>query len=204
MSERKEKRDFDFPGFDQPSITLFSGPSGIGKTSLVREFFIKNQIPRVNNAILACEYPDENPYEQILTMIVANNKDAKIIRTDCKNMDNIVGNLNKNEINFLFIDDQFNDNNFKLGKLGTVDSRHKNCTTFCITQNIHNDMKNFVHFRRQVRYFIIFTERGDRSILTFLRNAFPETAVGLKYRDLPATRWLCAIVTGKQIGRAHV
>ena len=98
--------------------------------------------------------------------------------------------LNKNEINFLFIDDQFNDNNFKLGKLGTVDSRHKNCTTFCITQNIHNDMKNFVHFRRQVRYFIIFTERGDRSILTFLRNAFPETAVGLKYRDLPATRWL--------------
>ena len=178
----------EFEGFSQPSITLLSGSTGSGKTSLMREIFLRNLIKKIHNIIILCEYPEENPYEQITTMALMQNPSAKKIKTDIKDLDSIVGDLDKSKINFLFIDDKLNSNDFHLGKIAAVDSRHKNCTTFCITQNIFNDQKNFRHFRKQVRYFIIFTESGDRSILTFLRSAFPEC--DFNFRSLPKTKWI--------------
>lgn len=179
-----------FQGFNQPSITLLSGSTGAGKTSLMRELFLRHLIKKIHNIIILCEYPEENPYQQIVTMALMQNPSAKIIKTEIKNLDSIVGDLDKTKINFLFIDDKLNSNDFHLGKIAAVDSRHKNCTTFCVTQNIFNDQKNFRHFRKQVRYFVIFTESGDRSIYNFLRSIFPES--DLKARSIPKTKWILA------------
>lgn len=178
----------EFHGFEQPSITLLSGSTGSGKTSLVREFLQKNLIKKIHNIVILCEYPEENPYQQITTMAIMQNPQAKLIKSEMKNLDSIIGDLDKSKINFVFIDDKLNSNDFHLGKIAAVDSRHKNCTTFCVTQNIHNDQKNFRHFRKQVRYFVIFTESGDRSIIIFLKNAFPE--FNFHFRSLPKTKWL--------------
>ncbi len=187
-----------FEGFAQPSITLLSGSSGSGKTSLVREFLLNDFIKRVHKIVVLCEYPNENHYQQIITLIISQNPDAKIIDADSKNLDQIIGNLKNTEINYVLIDDKLNDtkDNFKLGKIAAVDSRHKNCTTFCITQNLFNDEKNFRHFRKQVRYFMLFTEDGDRSLMTFLRQAFP--SMDFTFKDLPKTKWILVDKTARK------
>lgn len=174
-----------FQTFTQPSITVLSGPTGAGKTSTLREIFLKNQINCIDKLVLMCEYPEENVYKQIKAMAILKNPNCKFICFDeNKNVSQILKQLHSKECNVLIIDDQINAKDFQLGKVAGVDSRHKNCTTFLITQNIFSDTKDFVHFRRQTRYFIVFTN-GDSTNIRFFRNRFPDS----RMKHLPVSRF---------------
>lgn len=184
-----------FKGFSQPSITVLSGATGAGKTSTLREIFIKNLIPCIDNLVFMVEYPDENMYKQIKCMALLKNPNCKFLSYEQnRNVGDMLKGLNSRQCNVLIIDDQLNAKDFELGKIAGVESRHKNCTTFLITQNIFTDSKNFLHFRRQTKYFITFLE-GDQSHLRYLSQRIPE----LKHLRLPPTKFILGNTENKTV-----
>lgn len=184
-----------FSNFTQPSITVLSGATGAGKTSTLREIFTKDFIPCIDTLVCMVEYPDENMYKQIKAMAFLKNPKCKYIDYDKnKNVSDMLKSLNSKQCNVLIIDDQVNAKDFELGKIAGVESRHKNCTTFLITQNIFSDTKDFLHFRRQTKYFIVFLE-GDQSHMRYLTQRIPE----LKNKRLPPTRFILGNTENKTI-----
>lgn len=163
----------DFEHFHQPSITVLSGHSGCGKTSTIRDILCKNLIPRIDTVILMCEYPEENIYSEITGLVMLKNPNAKITLTPSKNLEAVIRELSPSKCNLLIVDDQLSSSDFNLSKLAGVESRHKNCTTFMITQNIFSDTKNFLHFKRQVRYFILFNDGDHAGYRRFINSKFP-------------------------------
>lgn len=174
-----------FDGFEQPSMTVLSGYSGCGKTSTVREFLMNGLVKRIDTLTLLCEYPNENVYEQIKQMCMLHNPFCKLNEVNgSMALDKVIKSLDAGECNLLIVDDQLNTTEFNLSKIAGVESRHKNCTTFLITQNIFSDKRDFLHFKRQVRYFVLFND-GDSSTSRFLKTRFPQ----LRHVTLPASRF---------------
>lgn len=141
-------------------------------------------MPRIDTLTLICEYPEENVYEQIKHLCILKNPHCRVIKAQSKDLEKSIKELNAKDCNLLIVDDQLNSSDFNLSKIAGVESRHKNCTTFMITQNIFSDTKNFLHFKRQVRYFIIFND-GDQATVRFIRTRFP----GMSQINLPASRF---------------
>lgn len=179
MSDGHDK----FKQFSQPSITVLSGFSGCGKTSTIRDILLRNLVPKIDNAHLYCEYPEENVYGQIQHLIKINNPNATV-STSKENLNSVLKKFDPQKCNLLIIDDQMNNQDFYLSQIAAVESRHKNCVTFLITQNIFADKKNFLHFKRQARYFILFND-GDAATTRFLKQKF----TFLNQRDLPASKF---------------
>lgn len=184
-----------FKQFSQPSITVLSGATGAGKTSTLRDIFIRDFIPCIDTLTLMVEYPEENMYKQLISLALLKNPKCKIICYDQnKNVIDLLKSLNSRQCNVLIIDDQVNAKDFQLGKIAGVESRHKNCTTFLITQNIFADTQHFLHFRRQARYFVMFLD-GDQSHLRYLSQKIPD----LKNKRLPPTRFIVGNVENKTV-----
>lgn len=184
-----------FKHFTQPSITVLSGATGAGKTSTLRDIFLKDYIPCIDNLVLMVEYPDENMYKQLKCLALLKNPKCRFLDYDQnRNVSEMLKGLNSKQCNVLIIDDQVNAKDFELGKIAGVESRHKNCTTFMITQNIFADTKDFLHFRRQTKYFIVFLE-GDQSHLRYLSQRIPT----IKNKRLPPTRFIIGNTENKTI-----
>ena len=184
-----------FQHFHQPSITVLSGHSGCGKTSTIRDILCRDLITKIDTLIMMCEYPEENIYGEIAALVMLKNPYAKITMTQSKNLEQVIRELSPAKCNLLIVDDQLSSNNFNLSKLAGVESRHKNCTTFMITQNIFSDTKNFLHFKRQVRYFILFNDGDYTSYRRFINSKFPN----LHKKDLPISKMYVADVIGKKL-----
>lgn len=184
-----------FKQFNQPSITVLSGATGAGKTSTLREIFIKNFVPCIDTLVFMVEYPDENMYKQLKALAILKNPRCKCISYEQnRNVGDMLRSLNSKQCNVLIIDDQVNAKDFELGKIAGVESRHKNCTTFLITQNIFSDTRDFLHFRRQTKYFIVFLE-GDQSHIRYLSQRIPD----IKTKKIPATRFILGNTENKLI-----
>lgn len=156
--------------FTHPFTCLIAGPSQSGKTSLLKEILLFNNllIEPAPQKIIYCYSVWQPVYDEL--------------KNNCKNIEFNEGIYNIDLIDtstntLLVFDDLMNkcETDQSILELFTVDSHHKNISVFMLSQNLFSKGKYARTISLNCSYIVIFKNPRDKSqIFVLARQMFPD------------------------------
>lgn len=172
--------------FLHPFTSIISGPTGCGKTSLVKEILLNctKMISPQPDVIIYCYSRFQPAFSQLQENF--NNSTVLLI---FKEGLPVLDELDSSKNTLVIIDDLMADveKNKDMLKLFTVDSHHKNISTIFINQNFFSNGRNMRTISLNSHYLVLFNNPRDSSQIGHLaRQIYPKNALHLvdSYEDI--------------------
>lgn len=156
--------------FLHPFTCLIAGPSQSGKTTLLKQILLFNNI-LINPApqkIIYCYSAWQSMYDEIKNTL--SNVEFFEGIFDISHIDSTIATL-------IIFDDLINEceNNQSILNLFTIDSHHKNISVFLLSQNLFSKGRHSRTISLNCSYIIIFKNPRDKSQIQVLaRQMFPD------------------------------
>lgn len=156
--------------FLHPFTCLVAGPTQSGKTYLINKILMYQNI-LINpppQRIYYCYSVWQSRFDEMLSTI----KNIEFFQ-GIKSLDE----LNTLKNNLIILDDLLQDceNSDSISHLFTIDSHHRNCSVFFLTQNLFSRGKHMRTISLNCSYMIIFKNPRDKSQINVLaRQMFPD------------------------------
>ena len=166
---RISNMNFNDLKFKTPFTAMVAGPTGSGKTSLVRRILSENKnLILINDPlkVLWCYGCYQELYNKPINNVEISYVEGLTNETEIKEY----------KPNIIIIDDLMNElgNNKKLANLFTKNSHHFNMSVFFIVQNVFHQGSQMRNISLNCHYLILLKNPRDRSqILTLARQLYP-------------------------------
>ena len=148
-----------------PFTCIISGPTGCGKTSLVKSIFVEDTVqPRPKNIIWL--YAEDQPLYRGMNQV----KFIKGIP------ENIESRFNPSQINLLIIDDLMTElhSDARLTRIFSVGSHHRNLSVIFIVHNLFHQGREMRNISLNSHYLILFKNPRDKQqVATLARQMYP-------------------------------
>lgn len=172
LTSEEDGRIYDLR-FDFPSLTIITGMSGVGKSSLAikliknKDILIKNG-DKINNIVVFY-----NAYQPLYDELLSKFPSVKLINRPPTNEEFIemTGPYADTGGSIVLIDDWMNHITEDFSEIATVSSRHNNCFTIMLFQAIFPPSKYARVISLNARYYHIFPDpRNVQSLSTLARQ----------------------------------
>lgn len=182
MSSLTSSDDFTIPPirtiyFKHPSTSIVSGPTGCGKTVLVKRLIKENMFRDENNRgidrIIWCY--GTPPSDNLMADVISYSKGRAEFYKGL-NEDVILNGLDEKENNLLIIDDLMQEvsNSPTIANIFTKGSHHCNMSVVYVVQNLFDRGKSSVTVAKNSHYNIIFkSPRGIQDVRSLATQLMP-------------------------------